>query len=132
MEQDRQDDPDRGEPTFRATLTCVINPTLCRDREMTITPAAKPKKVLVAGGGPGGLEAARVAALRGHEVTLCEKDTKLGGQFNLAAVAPMKQELCKVIKYLSIPVEKANPAFPPSSLAMVSSRTFRVGFAVRE
>jgi NAD(H)-dependent 7beta-hydroxy-3-oxo-delta4-cholenoic acid oxidoreductase len=88
-------------------LTCVINPALCRDKEMAITPAPKPRKVLVAGGGPGGLEAARVAALRGHEVTLCEKDTKLGGQFNLAAVAPMKQELCKVIKYLSVQVEKA-------------------------
>jgi NAD(H)-dependent 7beta-hydroxy-3-oxo-delta4-cholenoic acid oxidoreductase len=88
-------------------LTCVINPTVGRDKEMTITPAAKPKKVLVAGGGPAGLEAARVAALRGHDVTLCEKDTKLGGQFNLAAVAPMKQELCKVIKYLSMQVEKA-------------------------
>jgi NAD(H)-dependent 7beta-hydroxy-3-oxo-delta4-cholenoic acid oxidoreductase len=89
------------------SLTCVSNPTVGREREMTITPAAEPKRVLVAGGGPGGLEAARVAALRGHEVTLCEKDTKLGGQFNLAAVAPMKQELCKVIKYLSIQGEKA-------------------------
>jgi NAD(H)-dependent 7beta-hydroxy-3-oxo-delta4-cholenoic acid oxidoreductase len=88
-------------------LTCVINPTLGREKEMAISPAARPRKVLVAGGGPGGLEAARVAALRGHEVTLCEKDTKLGGQFNLAAVAPMKQELCKVIKYLSTQVEKA-------------------------
>jgi NADPH-dependent 2,4-dienoyl-CoA reductase/sulfur reductase-like enzyme len=88
-------------------LTCVINPAVGREKEMTIAPAAKPRRVLVAGGGPAGLEAARVAALRGHEVTLCEKDTKLGGQFNLAAVAPMKQELCKVIKYLSTQVEKA-------------------------
>jgi NAD(H)-dependent 7beta-hydroxy-3-oxo-delta4-cholenoic acid oxidoreductase len=88
-------------------LTCVINPAVGREKEMTITPAAKAKRVLVAGGGPGGLEAARVAASRRHEVTLCEKDTKLGGQFNLAAVAPMKQELCKVIKYLSTQVEKA-------------------------
>jgi NAD(H)-dependent 7beta-hydroxy-3-oxo-delta4-cholenoic acid oxidoreductase len=88
-------------------LTCVINPAVGREKEMTIAPAAKPRRVLVAGGGPAGLEAARVAALRGHEVTLCEKDMKLGGQFNLAAVAPMKQELCKVIKYLSTQVEKA-------------------------
>jgi NAD(H)-dependent 7beta-hydroxy-3-oxo-delta4-cholenoic acid oxidoreductase len=88
-------------------LTCVINPAVGREKEMAIVPAAKPRRVLVAGGGPAGLEAARVAALRGHEVTLCEKDTKLGGQFNLAAVAPMKQELCKVIKYLSTQVEKA-------------------------
>jgi len=88
-------------------LTCVVNPTVGREKEMTITPAAESRRVLVAGGGPGGLEAARVAALRGHQVTLCEKDIKLGGQFNLAAVAPMKQELCKVIKYLSTQVGKA-------------------------
>jgi NAD(H)-dependent 7beta-hydroxy-3-oxo-delta4-cholenoic acid oxidoreductase len=89
------------------SLSCVINPTVTREKEMTITPAAEPRRVLVAGGGPGGLEAARVAALRGHQVTLCEKDIKLGGQFNLACVAPMKQELCKVIKYLSTQVQKA-------------------------
>jgi NADPH-dependent 2,4-dienoyl-CoA reductase/sulfur reductase-like enzyme len=74
---------------------------------MVIKAAAKPKKVLVAGGGPAGLEAARVAALRGHEVTLCEKGVVLGGQFNLAAVAPMKQELCRVIQYLSTQIAKA-------------------------
>ena len=88
-------------------LTCVNNPSVGREKEMTIVPAAEPRRVLIAGGGPGGLEAARVAALRGHDVILCEKDTKLGGQFNIAAVGPMKQELCKVIKYLSTQVEKA-------------------------
>jgi NAD(H)-dependent 7beta-hydroxy-3-oxo-delta4-cholenoic acid oxidoreductase len=88
-------------------LTCLTNPSLGREKEMALTPAPKPKRVLVAGGGPAGLEAARVAAQRGHAVTLCEKDTKLGGQFNLAAVAPMKQELCKVIQYLSTQAEKA-------------------------
>ncbi|NQT48098.1 MAG: FAD-dependent oxidoreductase [Chloroflexi bacterium] len=88
-------------------MTCLINPAVGREKEMVITPASKPKKVLVAGGGPGGLEAARVAALRGHQVTLFEKEAKLGGQFNLAAVPPSKQELCQVLKYLSAQVEKA-------------------------
>jgi len=88
-------------------MTCLVNPTVGREKEMAITPAAKPKKVLVAGGGPGGLEAARVAALRGHQVTLYEKESKLGGQFNLAAIPPLKQELCKVPRYLSIQVEEA-------------------------
>lgn len=74
---------------------------------MAITAAAKKKKVLVAGGGPAGLEAARVSALRGHEVTLYEKEAELGGQYNLAAVAPMKQELCRVTQYFSTQVKKA-------------------------
>jgi NADPH-dependent 2,4-dienoyl-CoA reductase/sulfur reductase-like enzyme len=73
---------------------------------MAIAPAARPKKVLVAGGGPGGLEAARVAALRGHKVTLYEKQPKLGGQLNIACVAPMRQELAMWITYLSTQVKK--------------------------
>lgn len=88
-------------------LTCVINPALGREKELAITPAARPKKVLVAGGGPGGLEAACIAALRGHQVTLFEKEAHLGGQYNLAAVPPLKQELSLLVKYLSVQVEKA-------------------------
>lgn len=88
-------------------MTCLINPAVGREKEMSITLAAKPKNVLVVGGGPAGLEAARVAALRGHQVTLLEKEAKLGGHFNLAAVPPLKQELCQVLKYLCTQVEKA-------------------------
>jgi NAD(H)-dependent 7beta-hydroxy-3-oxo-delta4-cholenoic acid oxidoreductase len=88
-------------------MTCVINPTVGKEQEMAITSAPKPKKVLVVGGGPGGLEAARVAALRGHDVTLCEKAGKLGGQLNLAPIAPMKQELSQWVQYLSVQVQKA-------------------------
>ncbi|MEA1958208.1 MAG: FAD-dependent oxidoreductase [Chloroflexota bacterium] len=88
------------------SMTCVINPTVGREVEMAIVPADKPKKVLVAGGGPGGMETARVAALRGHEVTLYEKQAKLGGQLNIACVAPMRQELAMWISYLSTQVKK--------------------------
>ena len=88
-------------------MTCVINPAVGREKEMVITPAVKQKKVLVIGGGPGGLEAARVSALRGHKVMLWEKASKLGGQINLAAIPPMKQELSKWIIYLSTQVKKA-------------------------
>ncbi len=88
-------------------MTCVINPTVGREKEMAIAPAARPKKVMVVGGGPGGLEAARVAALRGHQVSLYEREAEPGGQFNLAAVPPLKQELSKAIKYLRTQVEKA-------------------------
>ena len=96
----------RPQLTFEP-MTCVINPTVGREKEMAIVPAAKPKKVLVVGGGPGGLEAARVAAIRGHQVTLWEKQAKLGGQMNLAPIPPTKQELSKWIIYLSTQVKKA-------------------------
>jgi len=88
-------------------ISCTLNITVGREKEMALVPAQKPKKVLVAGGGPGGLEAARVAALRGHQVTLYEKEDKLGGQFTLAAIPPTKQEFAKAIQYLSIQVKKA-------------------------
>ena len=101
-----------GQGCLRAQLTwepmtCVINPTVGREKEMAIKPAPKSRKVLVVGGGPAGLEAARVAALRGHRVTLCEKTGKLGGQLNLAAMPPTKQELSKWVIYLSTQVKKA-------------------------
>jgi NADPH-dependent 2,4-dienoyl-CoA reductase/sulfur reductase-like enzyme len=76
-------------------MTCIINPTVGREREMIITPAAKPKKVMVVGAGPGGLEAARVAVLRGHQVTLYEKDAEPGAA-QLAAVPPMSKSYRKV------------------------------------
>jgi len=88
-------------------VSCMFNRTVGEEREMALVPAQKPKKVLVAGGGPGGLEAARVAALRGHQVTLYEKADKVGGQFNLAAIPPAKQEYAKAIQYLSTQVRKA-------------------------
>lgn len=88
-------------------LTCVVNPTVGREKELAITPAAQAKKVMVVGAGPAGLESARVAALRGHTVELYEKESQVGGQFSLASVPPMKQELTNVPAYLAIQIEKA-------------------------
>jgi NAD(H)-dependent 7beta-hydroxy-3-oxo-delta4-cholenoic acid oxidoreductase len=88
-------------------MTCIINPSVGREREMVIKPAARKKKVLIAGGGPAGLEAARVAAAARHEVILYEKEERLGGQFNLAAVPPGKQELARITKYLAGQAEKS-------------------------
>lgn len=88
-------------------FTCVINPTIGREKEMAITPASKSKKVLVVGGGPGGLEVARVAAIRGHKVTLWEGSNKLGGQLNLAPLPPTKQDISKWLIYLTNQVKKS-------------------------
>jgi 2,4-dienoyl-CoA reductase (NADPH2) len=67
-------------------VMCRINAQLNRERELTYTPAARKKKVLVVGAGPSGMEAARVAAMRGHEVYLYDKQTKLGGLIALAGL----------------------------------------------
>jgi NADPH-dependent 2,4-dienoyl-CoA reductase/sulfur reductase-like enzyme len=88
-------------------MTCVINPWSGREGETALVPAAKPRKVMVIGAGPAGMEAARVAAQRGHRVTLFEKVSKTGGLFNLAAVPPHKQELTRVTKYLTTQLAKA-------------------------
>ena len=73
-----------------------------------ITPCEKKKKVAVIGGGPAGLEAARVAALRGHDVTLFEKTTTLGGQLNIACVPPRKEEMRRATQDLVRAVINAN------------------------
>ena len=72
-------------------VSCTMNPALGRGREWDIAPAAKARKVLVVGGGPAGLEAARVAALRGHHVTVMEKEQELGGQMRIACL-PLGKE----------------------------------------
>ena len=77
----------------RQFLSCVLNAENGYENTRSIQPAAQKKKITVLGGGPAGLEAARVAALRGHDVTLFEKTTTLGGQLNIACVPPRKEEM---------------------------------------
>lgn len=82
-------------------LRCSVNASAAKELEYQIKPAERPKKIIVIGGGPAGMEAARVAAIRSHEVTLYEKETKLGGQLIVAGVAPQKDEIPKFARYLS-------------------------------
>lgn len=89
-------------------LHCRVNPAVGKESESTVTLAKKPKKLVVIGGGPAGMEAATIAARRGHQVTLFEKEPRLGGQLLLAAVPPYKGELTELTKYLGAQLEKAN------------------------
>ena len=90
------------------SLYCRVNPVAGKESESTITKAEKPNRVVVIGGGPAGMEAAIIAARRGHQVTLFDKEERLGGQLLLAAVAPYKDTLTELTKYLSTQVEKAD------------------------
>ncbi|MDO8490918.1 MAG: FAD-dependent oxidoreductase, partial [Dehalococcoidia bacterium] len=87
-------------------VRCSVNATTGRERESAITPAKKAKKVLVIGGGPAGMEAARVAALRGHRVTLFEERRELGGTLPVAAVPPFKEPINGLTEYLARQLKK--------------------------
>jgi len=89
-----------GDPTPVSPITCTVNPEAGREREMVITPAAHGKKIMVIGGGLSGLEAARVAAARGHQVTLYEEGAGIGGQWLLASKPPHKEDHLLLLRYL--------------------------------
>ncbi len=88
------------------TQRCAVNAEAGRERMMEIRPAPKPKRVCIIGGGPAGMEAARVLALRNHRVTLIEKEKELGGLLRYAAVFDFKAELRNFLAYLKTQVQK--------------------------
>jgi 2,4-dienoyl-CoA reductase-like NADH-dependent reductase (Old Yellow Enzyme family)/thioredoxin reductase len=86
---------------------CSVNPVFARERQWSVVePAGVKKKVMVIGGGPAGMEAARIASLRGHAVTLYDKGEELGGQLLLAASPPGKRRLLWIRDYLATQLEK--------------------------
>jgi len=86
-------------------IKCVVNPLVGREFETHLQPAEKPRKVVVIGGGPGGMKAAEVAAYRGHQVTLFE-EKRLGGHLHLASMPPHGTEWQDFIQYLSRRLER--------------------------
>lgn len=87
-------------------VTCSINAQLGHEAELTIEPAAAPRKVFVVGGGPGGLEVARVAATRGHKVTLVERRPEVGGQLLEAVRPPLKEEWATLVDWYRVQLGK--------------------------
>jgi len=96
------------EDPYEDPVRCRVNPALGWESKLAILPAATKKKVLVVGGGPAGMEAARVAAIRGHDVTLCEKNSYLGGKLPLAAMIKGTEldDVTTVSKWLAEQVDK--------------------------
>ena len=90
-------------------ISCLVNPSVGREHAWdgdSAPPAETPRHVLVVGGGPAGLETARVAAERGHRVTLVEKAADLGGQFRLAAAQPERDEIGELLGWYQSQLEK--------------------------
>jgi len=90
----------------KGALQCAVNPETGREEIFKLKKTDRLKKVWIIGGGPAGMKAAEVAALRGHQVTLYEEKERLGGKFLLAAIPPRKQVLKEFIDQLTRQLEK--------------------------
>ena len=87
-------------------LRCAINPAVGEAEPVTIVPAVSPRRVLVIGGGPAGMEAAHIAARRGHDVTLVEREPRLGGQLPLCSAPLFKHEITRLTQFLTTQVAR--------------------------
>lgn len=112
-----------GERVRGRSLACAVNPELGRESESRagfIPKARDRRKIVVVGAGPAGLEAARVASLRGHDVTLLEAKEKIGGQLNLAAKASYKHELRNLALYYETQLRKCGVKVKLETIASAS------------
>lgn len=89
----------------KKTASCLVNPRACHETELLIEPATKSKTVCVIGAGPAGLAAATTAAQRGHDVTLIDAASEIGGQFNIAKQVPGKEEFNETLRYFQKQLE---------------------------
>jgi 2,4-dienoyl-CoA reductase (NADPH2) len=87
-------------------VSCILNPRAGNEAIYSVKRVESPKKIMVAGGGPAGMEFAIIAGERGHRVTLYEKESSLGGQINLAKMPPGKREFQKIIDSMKARMEK--------------------------
>ncbi|RMN48437.1 FAD-dependent pyridine nucleotide-disulfide oxidoreductase [Pseudomonas syringae pv. papulans] len=93
--------------TFGGKLTsCLVNPRACHETELNYLPTLQVWKIAVVGAGPAGLAAATVAAQRGHEVTLFDSASEIGGQFNIAKRVPGKEEFAETLRYFRNKVQE--------------------------
>ena len=86
-------------------VSCLVNPRACHETELTYPPVAAPRKIAVIGAGPAGLASATIAAERGHQVTLFDAASEIGGQFNLAKRIPGKEEFYETLRYYGRMIE---------------------------
>ena len=91
-------------------ISCTVNPVVGKETYSELSPAKKVKKVLVVGGGPAGMEAARILSLRGHEVTLCEKSDGLGGLLRISSVPHWKKDLLALVDWLKTQLGESSVA----------------------
>jgi 2,4-dienoyl-CoA reductase-like NADH-dependent reductase (Old Yellow Enzyme family)/thioredoxin reductase len=115
-----------GVARFPQRMGCIVNPAAGFERTLSeelIAPVESPRKVLVVGGGPAGLEAARVAALCGHEVTLVEASSQLGGALNVATRSPRFALLGDIVGWLASAVERAGVTVELDSLVSADDVT---------
>jgi 2,4-dienoyl-CoA reductase-like NADH-dependent reductase (Old Yellow Enzyme family)/thioredoxin reductase len=87
-------------------LGCAVNAAVGQEKQSRLSRVANPKKILIVGGGPAGMEAARVSALRGHETILYDKNKSLGGQLRISLQPPHKEEIRNLLDFLSIQLKR--------------------------